>query len=268
MEENQITDDSNLEEAPAERSLEEQLEVTKLTMIKERNRGKQLEKENRELKKQQEAQQKQLAQLQQQFEMFSLGGDKPVTPDVVIPQEKRSESPDLAYQQAAKQVVSGLQRENEELKAAAANERKERKNAELKKAIFTEFVKAGGILPSDPQVLNMQNSDDSPYENVELKIMSCVREENDEIFFVDKNGNIETDSQGVPLTLAGKMQRIQQSLSYSSCFKSDNNNIGMGTPTGTKNNYTKGASVRSAKDMATGKVKLEDILNGKAVIRD
>lgn len=134
MEENQIADDSNLEEAPSERSLEEQLEVTKMTMIKERNRGKQLEKENKELKRQQDAQQKQLAQLQQQFEMFSLGGDKPTAPDVVTPQEKRPEAPDVTYQQAAKQVVSGLQ-----LELSQERQEKQRLEAEKKEIVLEKL---------------------------------------------------------------------------------------------------------------------------------
>lgn len=267
MEENQINDDSNLEEQPAERSLEEQLEVTKLTMIKERNRGKQLEKENRELKKQQEAQQKQLAQLQQQFEMFSLGGEKANT-DVVPPQEKRPEAPDVTYQQAAKQVVSGLQLELAQERQEKERLVKEKQEIALEKAILQAFVEANGILNGDPSILQITDVEDYPLQTITRRLKPFIRVDEDGLYLVDKNENVEMDNMGARLSLASKMQQLKNAGSYQSCFKSDNNNIGMGTPSGSKNNYAKGASVRSSKDMATGKVKLEDILNGKAVIRD
>lgn len=268
MEENIINDDSQLEgEVQAEKPIEDQIEIVKGVAKKERDRANALARENRELKKRQDEQEKQLRQLQQHFELLGSSAKEP-EPEEPIVRMKASEY-EIGVKQAAQKIVGGLQREIEELKAREQETVQAKETLNKQSAIYKEYMENGGLSRSDILLMNMDDSLSDPYQAIERDILPKLYQEGDEYYVMDKDGNPEVDKNGLPVTLKTKMAQYKQSVLFSTCFKNDNPNVGMGSPATAKSRgVTRGTVVQPRSAMNQGKVYISDILNDKVVFKD
>lgn len=262
--------EANTDEAPAERSIEEQLQTTANTLYKEREARKKAEKEAKTYSNKVSELESKFNSLQQQLASFLSAGEVAPAPAPVAPVEKKSDpfGSDINYQQAAKRVVSGLQEEVVTLKSELERQQSEKDNLRIELALQRAFVEAGGLLTPDGSLLDISDPEDFPIEVIKRRLRPYVKLDGDDILIVDREGKTEVNKAGMPLTLREKMEILKNSHSYSSNFRSENMNKGMGTPFNGKS--VGNAKVRrvSRSAMNEGKVKPEDILSGNIMFTD
>ena len=268
---NQATEaeNNNDSDTPTERSIEEQLQITALTLQKEREAKKKAEKEVKEYAKKMGDLEGKFNTLQQQLaSVLNLVPEQPATP---APTEKKLDpmGSDINYQQAAKQVVTGLQSEMAALKSELERQQSEKDGLKLELAIQRAFVEAGGILSPDSSFLDILDLDDYPIEVIKRRLKPYIKFDGDDLIVVDREGKTELNKNGFPITLREKMEVLKNSNAYASNFRSENNNKGMGTPLNGKasNGNVKVKRVSKA-DLSAGRVDPRLIIDGSVVVVD
>lgn len=268
---NNQTTETDTEETPVERSLEEQLQTTASTLYKEREARKKAEKEAKEYSRKMTDLEGKFNSMQQQLASFLSLAEQPVTPTTAPVAEKKTADPmgsDINYQQAAKQVVSDLQTQMASLKGELDVQRQEKDNLKVELSIQRAFVEAGGMLSPDSSFLDILDPDDYPIEVIKRRLRPYIKLDGDDILVVDREGKPELNKNGLPITLREKMEVLKNSNAYASNFRSENNNKGMGTPLNGKSGGNAKVRRVTRADMASGKVDPRSILDGSVVVTD
>lgn len=255
--------EANTDEAPAERSIEEQLQAALGVAYKEREARKAIEKKAKESERRLKEYETKLAEKEQ---IASLWQDlAPPTNPTQPPEQpvaRRPEYADLNHQLATKQIVSGLQEKISAIEQEKASVLKEKEDIIIESKLYQAFVEAGGLLPGDPSLVDVLDPKYQPFEVIKALTKEDVKYDPEarEVLFYTKDGSVELNKHGVPITPREKMEAYKQLKVFESSFKSDNQNKGMGTPFNGKSVGTGKVTRVSLSGMRKGQVKPEDVL--------
>lgn len=261
--------EASTDDAPAERSIEEQLQAALGALYKERGLNKQLDKKAKELEKKQKEYEAKLAEKEQIASLWQDTVSTPAQQEQAPPIARRSDYADLNHQLATKQIVSGLQDQLGLSKQETEQERREKENIIIESKLFEAYVEAGGLLPGDVSLVDVVDPKYRPFEVIKALTKEEVKydPESKEVLFYNRDGKVELNKHGVPITPREKMESYKSLPVFASSFKSENPNKGMGTPFNGKSVNNKVRRVTRA-DLSSGKVDPRSIIDGSVVVVD